>query len=203
MAKLAEPLYRDVIKAEPDNRGAKMGLVDLYLSMGRYVDAETMLKDALKADENDLQALSRLGILKSRMGRPDQALEPLEKVARQNPLLYDARAEYAFLLFRGDPSNSTKCVTTMTDILTSEPRHVLSLHYLGVCLYGGGNKARAEESFKAAINVDPNFAPAYFSLGELYENDGKKDEARKAYEAAAALDHTEARDALKRLAAAK
>jgi tetratricopeptide (TPR) repeat protein len=203
VAKQAEPLYRDVIKSEPDNRAAKMGLVDLYLSMGRYADAETMLKDALKADENDLQALARLGILKSRMGRPNEALEPLEKVSTQNPLLYDARAEYAFLLFRGDPSNATRCINTMSDILTSEPRHVLSLHYLGVCLYGKGNKARAEESFKAAIAVDPNFAGAWFSLGELYENDGKKDEAKKAYEEAVKLDHPEARDALKRMAAAK
>lgn len=203
VAKQAEPLYKEVIKSEPENRAAKMGLVDLYLAMGRYVDAETMLKDALKADENDLQALSRLGILKSRMGRPDQALEPLEKVATQNPLLYDARAEYAFLLFRGDPTNASRCISTMTDILTSEPRHVLSIHYLGVCMYGSGNKAKAEESFKAAIAIDPTFAGAHFSLGELYENDGKKDEAKKAYEAAAALDHSEARDALKRLTAAK
>ena len=100
-----------------------------------------MLKDALKADANDLQALSRLGILKSRMGRPNEALEPLEKVSTQNPLLYDARAEYAFLLFRGDPANAGRCVDTMTDILTSEPRHVLSLHYLGMCLYAKGDKA--------------------------------------------------------------
>ena len=44
-----------------------------------------MLKDALKVDENDLQALSRLGILKSRMGRPNEALEPLEKVLDAEP----------------------------------------------------------------------------------------------------------------------
>lgn len=203
VAKQAEPLYREVLKSEPDNRAAKMGLVDLYLSMGRYPDAETMLKEALKADENDLQALSRLGILKSRMGRPNEALEPLERVSTQNPLLYDARAEYAFLLFRGDPANAARCVDTMKDILTSEPRHVLSLQYLGACLFTKGDPAGAEASFKAAINVDPTFAAAQYSLGELYENAGKKEEAKKAYEAAAALEHSEARDALKRLAATK
>ena len=203
VAKQAEPLYREVLKTEPDNRDARMGLVDLWLSMGRYADAETALKDALKADANDVQALARFGILKSRMGRPNEALEPLEKVASANPLLYDARAEYAFLLFRGDPGNADRCVATMTDILTAEPRQVLALHYLGVCLYGKGNKARAEESFKAAVGVDPEFAAAHFSLGELYENDGKKDLAKKAYEAAAALQHSEARDALKRLATGK
>jgi tetratricopeptide (TPR) repeat protein len=181
-----------------------MGLVDLYLTMGRYADAETLLKESLKKDENDLQALSRFGILKSRMGRPNEALEPLEKVATQNPLLYDARAEYALLLFRGDPlGNADRCIATMTDILTSEPRHSLSLLYLGMCLFTKGNKARAEESFKAALNVDPKMSAAHFALGDLYEQDGKKEEAKKAYEAAAALDHPEARDALKRLNASK
>lgn len=199
VAKQAEPLYREVLKAEPDNRTAQMGLIDLWLTMGRYADAETALNDAIKKDAGDLQALARFGILKSRMGRPDQALEPLEKVATQNPLLFDARAEYGFLLFRGDPSHADKCIATMSDILTSEPRHVLSLHYLGMCLYAKGNKAKAEDFFKAALSVDPKFAAAQFSLGELYENDGKKDDAKKAYEAAAALDHPEAREALKKL----
>lgn len=203
VAKQAEPLFREVLKTEPDNRDARMGLVDLWLAMGRYADAETSLREALKADANDVQALARLGILKSRMGRPNEALEPLEKVATSNPLLYDARAEYAFLLFRADPTNADRCIATMNDILTSEPRQTLALHYLGVCLYAKGNKARAEERFKAALDVDPDFAAAHFSLGELYENDGKKDLAKKSYEAAAALEHLEARDALKRLAAAK
>jgi tetratricopeptide (TPR) repeat protein len=188
-----------VLKAEPDNRAAKMGLVDLYLAMGRFAEAETMLKEAIQADENDLQALARFGILKARMGRPNEALEPLEKVAQRSPLLYDARAEYAFLLFRGDPANANRCISTMTDILTAEPRHVLSLHYLGVCLYAKGNKARAEDSFKAALQVDPSFAGAQYSLGQLYENEGRRDEAKKAYEAAAALGHLEAADALKQL----
>lgn len=199
VARQAEPLYREVLKTEPDHRGAKMGLVDLYLSMGRYADAETMLKEAIAADANDLQALSRFGILKSRMGRPNEALEPLEKVSQQNPLLFDARAEHAFLLFRGDPTNANRCIGTLTDILTSEPRHLLSLHYLGVCLYAKGDKARAEASFKSALGVDPNFAAAHYSLGEFYENEGKKDEAKKSYEAAAALGHPEAADALKKL----
>jgi tetratricopeptide (TPR) repeat protein len=192
-----------LLKAEPDNRDARMGLVDLWLSMGRYADAESALKDALKTDENDVQALARLGILKSRMGRPNEALEPLEKVANSNPLMYEARAEYAFLLFRGDPSNADRCIATMTDILTSEPRQVLALHYLGMCLYAQGKKPRAEESFKAALAVDPGFAAAQFSLGELYENDGKKDLAKKSYEAAAAAGHSEANGAIKRLAGGK
>jgi tetratricopeptide (TPR) repeat protein len=199
VARQAEPLYREVLRAEPDNGAALMGLVDLSLSMGSYAEAEKLLDGALARDPNDLQALSRKGILKSRMGRPNEALEPLERVAQQAPQMFEARAEYAFLLFRGDPANADRCLAAMADILTSEPRQVLALHYRGICLYAKGNKARALESFKQAVAVDPQFAAAYFSLGELYEAEGKKDDARAAYEAAAKLDHLEAREALKKL----
>jgi tetratricopeptide (TPR) repeat protein len=213
-AKFAEPLYKEILKTEPDNRAAAMGLVDLYLEMGRYAEAETGIKSSLKADANDLQALSRLGILKSRMGRPDEALEPLEKVANQAPLMFDARAEYAFLLFRGNPDNAARCISTMSDILTSNPRHALSLHYMGMCQYAKGDKQRAEESFKSALTADPKLAAAHFSLGELYEaaaNDStaqpeksaKRSAAQQEYEAASALEHPEARSALKRLVSGK
>jgi tetratricopeptide (TPR) repeat protein len=203
VSRQAEPLYREVLRDEPDNEDALMGLVDLSVAMGSYGEARKLLEGALVKDPNDLQALSRKGLLASRMGRPDEALDPLERVAQQAPLLFDARAEYGFLLFRGDPANADRCLATMADILTSEPRHVLSLHYRGMCLYAKGNKARALESFKAAVAVDPQFAAAYFSLGELHEADGRRDEARAAYAAAAALDHVEAREALKRLDGAK
>ncbi len=203
VAKQAEPLYKDVLKAEPDNRAAKMGLVDLWLSMGRFGEAELALKDAVAKDPHDAQALARLGIMKSRMGRPDQALEPLEKAVELNASLYDARAELTLLYFRADASNAERCVRGISDILLNEPRHVLSRHYLGICLYGLGQKDKAEEAFKAALQIDASYAPAHFQLGDLYEQDGKKEEAKKAYEAAAKLDHAEARDALKRLNAGK
>jgi tetratricopeptide (TPR) repeat protein len=200
-AKQAEPLYQQVLKEEPDNRVARLGLIDLYLSMGRFAEAELSLKDLISKDGNDATALARLGIMKSRMGRPNEALDPLERAVQENPSLIDARAELGFLLFRGDPAaNADRCVSMMNDILVAEPRHTLSLHYRGVCLYGKGLKPRAEESFKAALAIDPNFGAAHYSLGELYENDGKKDEARKEYEAAKALDFGEAAEGLKRLA---
>jgi tetratricopeptide (TPR) repeat protein len=198
IAKQAEPLYKDVLKAEPDNRAAKMGLVDLYMAMGRYGEVEQMLNAAVKADGNDAQALARLGILKSRMGRPNEALEPLERAVELNATAYDARAELALLYFRADPSNADRCVRMVSDVLLAEPRHASSQYTLGHCLYSI-DRAKAEGAFKEALKVDPNFAAAHFSLGELYENAGRKDDARKEYELAAKLDHREAQDALKKL----
>src|SRR5213078_4243997 len=74
VAKQAEPLYQGVLKAEKDNQAARLGLADLYLAMGNYAQATVLLNDALQRDPNDPQALSRFGIMHSRMGRPDKAL---------------------------------------------------------------------------------------------------------------------------------
>jgi tetratricopeptide (TPR) repeat protein len=199
IAARAEPLYKSVLADEPDNRTAKMGLVDLYTAMGRYAEAETMLRAEMAADSNDAQALMRFGLMKSRMQRPNEALEPLEKAVALNPSLTEARAELAFLLFRGDQSNVDRCVTTMSDILTSEPRHAIALNYLGVCLYAKGNKPRAADAFKSSLSIDPGFATAHYSLAQLYENDGKKDDAKKEYEVASQLGMADASEALKRM----
>jgi len=199
MAKQAEPLYTAVLAEEPKNRSARMGLVDLYTAMGKYVEAEAMLKDAMAADANDAQALMRFGLMKSRMQRPNEALEPLEKAVALNPSLTEARAELAFLLFRADQANADRCVGTMNDILNSEPRHAIAFNYLGVCLYAKGNKPRAAEAFKSSISIDPSFATAHYSLAQLYENDNKKEEAKREYGAASDLGMTDAAEALKRL----
>jgi tetratricopeptide (TPR) repeat protein len=200
VGKSAEPLYRDILKEEPGNRAAKLGLSDLYTAQGKYADAEGVLKELIASDANDAQALMRFGLMKSRMQRPNEALEPLEKAVQLNPSLLDARAELGFLLFRGDPANNAgRCVSTMNEILISDDRHVLALHYRGQCHFTQGNKVGAEESFKSATRVDPNYGQAWLSLGELYEDLGKKDDARKSYEQAVKLDVGEAAEALKKL----
>jgi len=199
VAKEAEPLFKDIIKTEPTNREARVGLVDLYVAMGRFAEAEDILKDMVEKDPADALALSRIGILKSRMGRPDQALEPLEKAVALNPSLFDARAEYAYLLLRADPNNADRCVRMVNDILITEPRHALSLYYRGVCQYALGQKQKAEASFKQALSIDAKSGAVHFSLGELYENDKKTDQALKEYQEASKLGFAEADGAVKRL----
>lgn len=199
-AKEAEPLYRNILDGEPGQRQAMLGLADLYLDMGRFADGETVLKELIAADAGDAQALGKLGILKSRLGRPNEALEPLARAVELNPLIFDARAEHGLLLYRIDPeANAEGCVRTMGEILALEPRHALSLYYRGVCQFARGRAQEAEASFKAAVGADPRLATAHYSLGEFYEGQGKLDEAREAYTTAAQLGHVEASQALKKL----
>lgn len=200
-AKEAEPIFQSVVKAEPDNVEARLGLVDLLLAMGSYAQAEKLLTEMLQKDPHQPQALSRAGILHSRMGRPDKALPELQEAANRDPTLFEARAELGYVLHRN--SETDEGLKVLSDVLQDEPRLPIGLYYFGVLIYAKGQTRQAEESFKAAVTVDPTLAQAHFSLGELYEQNARLDDARKAYDVAAKLGFDEAKQALKKLGGAK
>jgi Flp pilus assembly protein TadD len=113
-------VVRPVAPARQARPQVELGLVDLFTAQGRFADAEGVLKEMMASDPNDALALMRFGIMKSRMQRPNEALEPLEKAVEVNPTLLDARAELGYLLFRGDmQGNVGRCVTIMNEILVT------------------------------------------------------------------------------------
>ena len=114
----------------------------------------------------------------------------------KDPTNFEARAEYGFLLYRG--GDADKAMRVLNDVLSAEPKQALAIYYRGVVLFFKGEAKAAEESFKSATLLDPTLSTAFFSLGELYEKQGKKDLAKSSYEAAAKLEHREAADALKK-----
>jgi tetratricopeptide (TPR) repeat protein len=194
----AQPLLEAILKEEPGHRTAKLALGDLYLSMGRYVEVEELLKPK-DGDPTDTGALARLGIMHSRMQRPDKAVELLEQVAKRDPSQLDARAELGQIYLRG--GDAEKSVRVLGDVLAIEPRHSLALLYTGQALYRLGKPKQSEQSFRAAVQVDPGFAEPHNALGQLLEATGRLDEAKAEYAKAVELqsNHEDAKAALKRL----
>jgi tetratricopeptide (TPR) repeat protein len=193
----AEPLYAAVMEEEPEHRDARLGLADLYLAMGRYDEAEQLLKQLGK----DTAALARLGILHSRRGRPDLAVPELEAVTKKDPAQLEARAELGFLYLRG--GDTQRAMRTLGNVVAVDPRHPLGLLYLGHALYQVGRAREAEQSFREATRADPTFGEPHYALGQLLEAAGRLEEAREAYEKAAELqrDHPDAAASARRLSA--
>jgi tetratricopeptide (TPR) repeat protein len=198
LAAKAEPLLAAILKDEPGHRTAKLGLADLYLAMGRYVEVEELLKPK-DGDPTDTGALARLGIMHSRLQRPDKALEMLEQVAKRDPSQLEARAELGQIYPRG--GDAEKAVRVLGDVLAIEPRHSLALLYTGQALYRLGKAKEAEQSFRASAQVDPSFAEPHNALGQLLEAAKRIDEAKAEYAKAVELqsNHEDAKSALKRL----
>ena len=197
----AQPILEAILKDEPGNRAAKLALADLYLSMGRYAEVEKLLTPK-EGEQPETAALARLGIMHSRLGRPDKALEMLEQVVKRDPSQLDARAELGQLYLRG--GDAEKSVRVLGDVLAIEPRHPLALLYTGQALFRLGKTKESEQSFRAAAQVDPNFAEPHNALGQLLEATKRLDEAKAEYAKALELqpNHDDAKTALQRLGGA-
>lgn len=70
----------------------------------RYREAEPYLRDALKADPNNLIALYNLGLILGRTGRPEESLRTYLKLIELDPTFAEARNNAAALLHRAGRS---------------------------------------------------------------------------------------------------
>ena len=86
-----------------------------------------------------------------------------------------------------------------------EPRKGSIVEALARAYYNSGQHARAEESFRELIDIDPSAAYGHFGLGQSLKMLGRRDEARTHLRLAVALAPNSSlyRNALARLGAAK
>ena len=67
-------------------------------------------------------------------------------------------------------------------MLKVEPKNINALVSRGAALRGLDRLPEAEAGYKAALDVDPNYVPAHFNLGILYQEYlNKLDEAVRSY----------------------
>ncbi|HYV49531.1 MAG TPA: tetratricopeptide repeat protein [Myxococcaceae bacterium] len=198
VAEKAEPAFQQLLKDDPQNRAAWTGLADLYLSMGDYPKAESLLKEAQKSTPGDSAVLARLGILLSRTEKADQAVEPLEEATRKDPTLLEARAELGFLYARGFTTRKEagqfseaelldRSLKLLGNVLTTEGRNPVALYYLGFALGKKGQMAKAEEALKQSVRFDPSLPGPHSVLGDIYKGQKKTAEAIQEYQRCAEL----------------
>ena len=155
----AVPIYRDLVRALPNNPGLVMNLGLALNYSGHKREALAEFEKALKLDPSNRLALSFLGTTYLGLGDPAKALPPLEKLSKLDPenleagkALADARlalkkfapaAEVFEKLSRDDPGNP-------------KVWYGLGLAYDGL----------AQQSFDKLANVAPGSAYWLFLVAE-------------------------------------
>lgn len=76
-----------------DNAQHYLQLADIYFHQGKYDKAEQTYREAFKRDGNDTDIQAHLGQCLLRLGKAQEALELLQKVAQQDP-----KHDYGFTL---------------------------------------------------------------------------------------------------------
>lgn len=79
----------------------------------------------------------------------------------------------------------TGAMRNLTEALKFTPKSARILTNLGIAYAGKGELARAEESWRKALQLDPNFNDARLNLGILYKNNKRYPESERLFKEAA------------------
>ena len=96
-AKAALLAYERAVAVDPAFLDAHINMGWLLHEAGRYVEAERVYRDAIKACGSDPLLMYNLGVLLDDMGRKNEAMEAYEAALRGNPNLADCYYNLALL----------------------------------------------------------------------------------------------------------
>jgi len=122
-AEEAIPIYRELVRALPDNPGLVMDL-GLALDMaGHKREAVREYEKVLKLHPRHVPALLFLGTAYVELGKPEKAVEPLEKVIKAQPDNLDAREVLGEALLSLDrPAEAAKRFETLAPQDAGDPK---------------------------------------------------------------------------------
>jgi tetratricopeptide (TPR) repeat protein len=139
--------YRLAIENDPDSEYLNAGLAELYAKTGRIAEAVREAQDILKRDPNNLEARKLLGRIYLR------SLGDLQSGTQSQEVLKLAIEQFQ-------------------EIVRLEPKSVDDHLLLGRLYRLDNDLVKAEDEFKAAIQIQPDSEEAITSLAYLYNEEG-------------------------------
>jgi Tfp pilus assembly protein PilF len=61
-------------------------------------------------------------------------------------------------------------IAVLNRVIPADPKNAVAHNYLAIALGKKGDTAKAEESFRESLAIDPNYANAHFNLAVMYAN---------------------------------
>lgn len=141
---------------------------DAYRESGRFSDAATEYKTALRLCPADTEVRTLLAEMLSRAGEAAEAQEQFaraEALAPEDPQVYYKQGN----AFR-DEGQLDKAIGAYLKALNLDPANKFILNNLGVVYMEKGEYAKAAARFKKVVDLDPNYANAILNLGILYDD---------------------------------
>ncbi|WP_207420810.1 tetratricopeptide repeat protein [Desertivirga brevis] len=145
------------------------GLAAMYSK--DYPKAIERYNELLKTNYSQLESIySNLSIMYAAQKDTASAIRILSEGASKFPNSTDlATREIEFNLMSG---KQKQVIDKISSQVEKNPTNRLYPFYLGIAYASAGDTKKAEEAYKKAIAVDPNYADAYVNLGGLIMNNG-------------------------------
>jgi Flp pilus assembly protein TadD len=149
-------------------------------SSGNYQSALEQYQAALQKNPDDAEALSNMGQVLVRMGKPQEALPHFERAITLLPSRWAYRFNYARAL--GLANRWDEAITSYREAQSLFPDDYATTFNLALALHKKGDDAAAIAEYQKAIALAPQDASFRMALGISYEKLRRNAEAVAAYE---------------------
>lgn len=183
-AVLPDPHYQEIVRLRTGLKTHLTHADDLFVK-GRVDESIKIARQAIAEypDSEWARILLARGLIRQR--RLDQAKAVLRETLRLAPNSYEAhfRMGVAFQV-AGD---FAMAVNWFEKTIELNPRSAVAYRNSGMCNFATQNYDAAEEDFKQAVEVAPNYFDGHMALGNFYIKVGKQTRARAALLSASRL----------------
>ena len=182
----AEKIYKQVLKAEPNNSAAYNNLGVALKNQDRLDEAITCYRRAQKIKPDYAEAINNLGNALKEQEKLDQALVCFRRAVELRPDYADARNSLGAVL--NEQGHADEAIECYRRALEDKPDDESAHNNLGVALK---NEGRVEESivaYRRALELKPDYAEAHNNLGNAVKDLGNLDDAATCYRRALELD---------------
>lgn len=182
---LAKASFEKGLAADPKNHLNKVGVGAALLAIGDRTGGKAAIDEALKSSKSrDINVLFRAAEAYSGYVAID-SLKPIYKTTDPAeairlcelavPIMIKNKQEIADLyIAKGDAfftkGESGAAVSAYEDAIRINPNNGKAIAKIAKIYWGGRNYQLAQENFKKAIEVDPDYAPAHRQYAELLFN---------------------------------
>jgi Tfp pilus assembly protein PilF len=190
--------FEKAVALDPKYVDARYGLVQVYAGApgimgGSYEKALEQAKEIKAIDR--VVGHRAYAFIYSQQSKPDLAKQEYADAIREQPKSGKAHSFFGQYLASVE-KNYPAAMAELETALKLDPHYMPALYHLGrISSLADANLARGEEALKQYLAYtpkenEPSLASAHTFLGAVYEKEGKKAEAKQAYEAALKLNPT-------------
>jgi Tfp pilus assembly protein PilF len=175
--------YDIAYKHEPQSVLTLVNAAMAHAKLGEPAKAEERLNEALKIAPDSVAARYNLGLLKAEQGDLPMAEKNLRAAFGSDPQLAGAAYNLCIITATDRPAESLDWCRKATTLRPGEPKYAWTL-----ALYQrqAGDSAAAVASLDRLIGRDPVYPDAHLLLADIYEQQGRREEAGRVYRRALA-----------------
>jgi tetratricopeptide (TPR) repeat protein len=178
----AREILRPLVAAHPDHAEALRLLGRAQQALGQFREALHWHKQALRLDEQDIEAHNGAAIAFMALDLPNEAVGHWQRALELRPDQAEIRSNLGLALAR--QGKLAEAIDQYRRALQYQPDSAGLHNNLGLVLARRGDQDGAMGHFREALRIRPDSAQAHYNLGNVVHRRGELDQAVMYFESA-------------------